>query len=200
MSKCFVYIHGKGGSADEAKHYQKLFCASDVIGFDYQVQTPWEAKDVFLNFFRNISKKYQHVSIIANSIGAFLAMHALKDFEIDEAFFISPIVNMEKLITDMMQWANISKEELQQKGTIQTEFGETLSWQYLEWVKAHPLEWKVLTQILYGQHDNLQSLKDIEDFCAQTGADVTVMENGEHWFHTEEQMRFLDEWIMKNKS
>ena len=24
---------------------------------------------------------------------------------------------------------------------------------------------------------------------------LTVMEGGEHWFHTEEQMRFLDEWI-----
>ncbi len=21
------------------------------------------------------------------------------------------------------------------------------------------------------------------------------MENGEHWFHTEEQMKFLDEWL-----
>ena len=25
---------------------------------------------------------------------------------------------------------------------------------------------------------------------------LTVMENGEHWFHTEEQMKFLDEWIL----
>ena len=199
MSKCFVYIHGKGGSADEAKHYQKLFDGYDVIGFDYQVQTPWKAKEEFLIFFKNISKKYQHIGIIANSIGAFLAMHTLKDFKIDEAYFISPIVNMEKLITNMMQWANVSKEELQQKRTIQTEFGETLSWAYLEWVKAHPFKWKVLTHILYGQQDNLQSLKDIEDFCAQTGADVTVMKNGEHWFHTEEQMRFLDEWIMKKR-
>ena len=24
---------------------------------------------------------------------------------------------------------------------------------------------------------------------------LTVTESGEHWFHTEEQMRFLDDWI-----
>ena len=24
------------------------------------------------------------------------------------------------------------------------------------------------------------------------------MRNGEHWFHTEEQMKFLDEWIVEN--
>lgn len=29
------------------------------------------------------------------------------------------------------------------------------------------------------------------------GASLTVMENGEHWFHTEEQMRFLDNWIQR---
>ena len=26
-------------------------------------------------------------------------------------------------------------------------------------------------------------------------ATLTVMEGGEHWFHTEEQMAFLDNWI-----
>ena len=28
---------------------------------------------------------------------------------------------------------------------------------------------------------------------------LTVMRNGEHWFHTEEQMKFLDEWINKSR-
>jgi len=28
---------------------------------------------------------------------------------------------------------------------------------------------------------------------------VAVMKNGEHWFHTDEQMAFLDEWIMSKK-
>ena len=27
------------------------------------------------------------------------------------------------------------------------------------------------------------------------GAELTVMKNGEHWFHTAEQMTFLDGWI-----
>ena len=28
-------------------------------------------------------------------------------------------------------------------------------------------------------------------------ATLTVMEGGEHWFHTEDQMQFLDRWIKK---
>ena len=29
---------------------------------------------------------------------------------------------------------------------------------------------------------------------------LTVMEGGDHWFHTEEQMCFLDEWIKRHES
>ncbi len=35
-----VYVHGKGGSADEAVHYKPLFPHCDVIGFDYHSETP----------------------------------------------------------------------------------------------------------------------------------------------------------------
>ena len=35
-----VYVHGKGGSAEEAKHYIPLFPDCSVIGFDYHAQTP----------------------------------------------------------------------------------------------------------------------------------------------------------------
>ena len=30
-------------------------------------------------------------------------------------------------------------------------------------------------------------------------AELTVMEDGEHWFHTGEQMRFLDDWIRRGE-
>ena len=200
MQKCVIYIHGKGGSADEAEHYKPLFADFDIIGMDYQAQTPWKAKTEFARFFAEITVKYQQISIVANSIGAFFAMHALNDRKISEAFFISPIVNMENLIKNMLKYANVTEAELQKKEIIQTEFGETLSWEYLSWVRNNLINWRVPTHILYGNNDNLQSLKDIEDFAAKISADVTVMNSGEHWFHTEKQMRFLDNWIINRRN
>ena len=29
---------------------------------------------------------------------------------------------------------------------------------------------------------------------------VAVMDGGEHWFHTDKQMQFLDNWIIKGRS
>lgn len=196
MDKSIIYIHGKGGTAAEAEHYKPLFPEADVIGFAYKSQTPWRAAEEFCEFFAPIFEKYSSVAIVANSVGAFFAMSALRDFPLEKAFFISPVADMEKLITDMMAWTGVSEEELRQKGEIDTDFGETLSWQYLCYVREHPIDWKIPTHILYGAKDNLTSFDTISRFAEKTGASLTVMPGGEHWFHTEEQMDFLDKWLI----
>lgn len=190
-----IYVHGKGGAAEEAKHYQKLFPNSDVIGFDYHSQTPWEAKIEFSQFFEYHSNEYASITLIANSIGAFFAMNSLSKKHISKALFISPIVNMEKLITDMLMWSNVNEKELQSKKLIPTEFGETLSWDYLCYVRDNPINWHIPTYILYGGKDSLTNRISITEFANKAGAELTIMEDGEHWFHTDEQMKFLDNWV-----
>ena len=139
-------------------------------------------------------------------------MSALTKKQVAQAILISPVVNMEKLIVDMMMWANVTEEELRIKKEIPTEFGETLSWEYLCYVREHPIVWNVPTCILYGEKDNqvkalrninlkdnLTSIETISEFAERIGASLTVMKDGEHWFHTEEQMEFLDDWIRNTK-
>lgn len=195
MKRLVIYVHGKGGNAEESTHYQHLFAESDVVGFDYKSQNPWEAKEEFSCFYDLHSKGYDSVILIANSIGAFLSMNTLAEKKITKAMFVSPIVNMEKLITDMMMWSNVTEDELKSKKEISTEFGETLSWEYLCYVRKHPIEWNIPTCILYGKKDNLTSEETISDFADRIGATLTVMKDGEHWFHTDAQMKFLDNWI-----
>ena len=100
-------------------------------------------------------------------------MNAGIDAMIRRAYFISPVVDMEQLILNMM------------------------SWEYLCYVREHPVSWAVPTRILYGSRDNLTPYETISAFAKAHNAELTVMEDGEHWFHTDEQMRFLDNWIIK---
>ena len=195
MKDLIVYVHGKGGSAGEAEHYKTLFPNHEVIGFDYRSQTPWKAKKEFVAFFAEKKKQCKHLILIANSIGAFFALSSLDETLVDRAYFISPIVDMENLICNMMQWSNVTEQELAEKREIATNFGETLSWEYLCYVRKYPIIWNVPTCILYGEHDNLTSIETVSAFAAQHHADLTVMPDGEHWFHTEEQMQFLDHWV-----
>ena len=200
MKQLVIYVHGKGGNANEAEHFKKLFLNNDVYGFDYTSQNPWDAKEEFLSYYNSVSKSYDSVILIANSIGAFFSMSALSKVDISKAYFISPIVDMEKLIKDMMLWANVSEDDLQREKEINTDFGENLSWEYLCYVRSHPIKWNIPTNILYGEKDNLTSLETISNFSKKIDANLTIMKDGEHWFHTDIQMKFLDDWIKNSIS
>jgi len=193
-----VYLHGKGGNAREAEHYRALLPGWRVTGFDYRAQTPWEAREEFPAYFKTARRDGTKLLLIANSIGAFFAMQALDETQADRALFISPVVDMEQLIEAMMDGAGVTEAELQRRGEIATKFGETLSWRYLQDVRQHPIQWRVPTAILYGSGDALVPRETVEAFARRTGAPLTVMEGGEHWFHTEAQMQFLDEWVRAN--
>ncbi len=197
MGKVVLYIHGKGGNAEEAAHYKPLFTDCEVIGFDYASQTPWEAEEEFPKLYDEACKNARSVELVANSIGALFAMYGLSDRKMERAYFISPIVDMEKLIGDMMLWANVTEEELRTRKEIPTSFGETLSWEYLRYVRENPIVWTIPTHILYGENDSLTSFETISRFANQRNATLTVMKGGEHWFHTEAQMEFLDKWIKR---
>lgn len=194
-----LYVHGQGGSAREAEHYRPLFPGKDVLGLDYQADTPWD-------FIREVRHQVQHLTeergpltLIANSIGAYFSMSALSNQSVQRAFFISPVVDMERLITDMMGWARITEGQLKEAGRIHTDFGQTLDWYYLTYVRANPVQWDVPTEILYGDRDNLTTPATIAAFAQAHRAGLTTVSGGEHWFHTPEQMAFLDEWLREKQ-
>ena len=192
-----LYLHGKGGSADEAERYKALCPGYSVFGLDYQGATPWETKAEILTAYDKLAQN-DSVTVIANSVGAYFAMNALQGKRVSRAFFISPIVDMEKLICDMMKRSGVSETELRKKREIKTAFGETLSWEYLRYVRENPVVWTAPTFVLYGDKDNLTSMETVRAFAENCGADLEVMRGGEHWFHTEQQMAFHDAWIRRH--
>ena len=104
--------------------------------------------------------------------------------------------DMEKLIMDLMVRAGVSEQELLSRREIPTTGGEILSWEYLDYVRRHPVLWNVPTHILYGSQDAITSAPVLMTFAERIGATITVFENGEHWFHDKDQMSFLDQWLL----
>lgn len=195
--KLVFYVHGKGGNASEAEHYKALFSGYDTYGFDYRSENPWEAKEEFACKVKELGQTYSEMILVAVSIGAYFAMNAGIGDYFEKAYFISPIVNMEKLILDMISWAETSELELEEKKIIPVDFGDDLSWDYLQYVRNNRISWQVPTEILYGSTDNLQSIETIRAFAMVNRSGLTIMQGGEHWFHTDEQMEFLDNWVLQ---
>jgi Uncharacterised protein family (UPF0227). len=198
LKKAIIYVHGKNGSYLEAEQYKKNCLGYDIIGVDYNEYLPWIVEKQIKSVYQKLHQEYEHIILIANSIGAYFAMYALQGHKLEKALFISPILDMEQLIIDMMQWANVTESELCKQGEIVTEFGETLSWEYLDFVRQNPINWDIPTEILYAKKDNLTSSMTVDDFVTNHRANLTVMKDGEHWFHTEMQIAYLNEWMQKS--
>ncbi|AJD27123.1 putative alpha/beta hydrolase [Clostridium botulinum CDC_297] len=146
------------------------------------------------------AKKYwSEVSVFACSMGAYFSLLAYKNNMIRKALFLSPVVNMEKIIENMMMWFNITPECLQKEMTIETPIGQKLYWDYYCYVKQHPINtWSIDTNILYGAKDELCEFETINDFVKKYCCGLEVMDTGEHYFHTEEQLNVFQHWLRKN--
>lgn len=195
MKKAVIYIHGKRGNAAESAHFEPLFPDCDVIGFDYKAELPWDSKAELTQYFDEICNKYDSVSVIGNSIGCFYAMNAGIDSKVDTAYFISPVGSMEKFILGLMAGSNVTEDELREKQEITAANGMVLSWKYLSYVRENPMTWNGPAHILYGEFDNLTDIATVTALAEKIGADLEVMKGGEHWFHTDEQMEYIDKWI-----
>lgn len=205
-SKVYLYIHGKMGSKEEALAFAELACPMgyQVLAMDLpehgarkngpEKLLPWVVLPELQLLYQYAKVHWRTVFLRASSIGAWLSMLALSDKELKQALFVSPVVDMENLITKMMQWANVTEDQIRQAGELPTDFGETLSWPYLCWVREHPVHWHIPTQVLYGDADHMTSYDVIEAFRRKSGAHLTILADGEHWFHTEPQLAALQEW------
>ena len=142
--------------------------------------------------------KYEEIYLWACSMGAYFSLISYKDEDIKQCLFLSPVVNMKVIIDNMMVWSNTSEKELEEKQEIKTDFGQTLYWDYYKYVKENPIiKWNKQTNILYGNKDNMQEQTIIQDFSNKFNCELSILENGEHYFHTEEQLDYYKNWLDK---
>lgn len=132
-------------------------------------------------------------------MGAYFSLLTYSHEPLKQCLFLSPVVNMERIINNMMTWFSISENRLKTEKEIPTPIGQTLYWDYYCYVKEHPIvTWNNLTSILYGSEDSLCEFDVVSVFAKSFDCDFKIMENGEHYFHTEEQLQFLRKWLKKH--
>ncbi|MCC0655141.1 alpha/beta hydrolase [Clostridioides sp. ES-S-0005-03] len=206
-NKLYIYIHGQCGYKEEAEIFANIAVnhgwqvlsidlpkhgerKEENISFD-----PWNVVPELLAIMKYAKSNWNQIALYANSIGAWFSMLSFENENLEECVFVSPILDMQQLISNMMLWANVSEEQLKHELIIPTSFGHTLSWEYLQYVKKHPItKWNTTTRILYGKHDELTELSVVEKFTRHFNCNLTVIENGEHWFNTQEQLKVLNKW------
>lgn len=126
--KVYLYVHGKKGSKEEALDFAELACPAgyQVLALDLpehgerrgssEKLLPWVAVPELEAVYSYAAERWKIVSLRATSIGAWFSMLALQEKPLRGALLLSPVVDMENLITNMMQWANVSEARLKEAG------------------------------------------------------------------------------------
>ncbi|MDD6678418.1 MAG: alpha/beta hydrolase [Firmicutes bacterium] len=210
--RVFLHVHGQFGCKEEASRLVEIICprgyqvlSVDLPGHGERISrpdcfVPWEAVPELRKLFAYARKRWSRISLYAVSIGAYFSLLAFRNVRIEKSMFVSPILDMDKLIRDRMQLENITREQLREAGEIPISSGEPLSWKYLQYAEENRItEWSSPTAILYAGGDTLTDRQTVNRFMEKFPCSLTVMEDGEHWFHTPEQLGVLENWI-KNET
>lgn len=209
--RLYLCLHGQGGCKEEAENLSSIACPAgwQVLSIDLpghgerQDETdsfdPWHVVPELRLVMQYAGANWNETALFANSIGAWFAMLAFGEAALTRCLMVSPVLNMARLIETMMGWAGVTEGQLRQERIIPTAFGQTLSWEYLTFARNHPItDWKPPTAILYAGRDNLTERSVVDGFARQFHCRLTVMEDGEHWFHTPEQLEVLTRWVKQN--
>lgn len=197
--KVVIYIHGQHGSAKEASDFDYLKGEYDVFGLDYKNGQPWEVKDDLVKEFKKLTKGYDEIIVIANSIGAFYTYEYLSDFKIKQAFFISPIPSMFQITVDMMNMNGIKDKELEKKRFIRLDDGRVLSYEFYQHIANDEDHWTVPTEILYGSFDEMVYIGTMSEFLENhPQSRLTVLKDAMHHMASDEEKEFIKNWILRN--
>lgn len=143
--------------------------------------------------------RFDSVSLMANSMGAYFSLLAYQNEVLRQAFFLSPVVDMEQVIQNMMKWCDISEQRLQAEQKIKTPTGQALYWDDYQYIKSSPItKWSVPTSILYGSRDEICVEETILAFARRFHCGVETAENSGHYFHTEKDLNRYRNWLRGN--
>lgn len=204
--KAVLYVHGLCGNKEEAERFARLavpqgFCvfAADLPEHGGRTDgvklLPWEVVPELKSFFDYLSAYYS-VYLRAESIGAYFSLLSLSGKRLEKCLLISPLTDMVQMINGMLHAAGADLERLEREKVIP--FGDqTISWEYYEYAKSHPIRKIADTTIISASDDYVVGAQTIKQFASISGAAFYEMQGGEHYFHTAEQLSFLEKYERK---
>ena len=140
--------------------------------------------------------RWTGVGLFAVSMGAYFSLVACRNRKLEHAWFLSPVVDMERLTRDMMGWFQISESRLKAEKAIPTPMGQTLYWDDYCYIRAHPIDrWPFPTDILRGAGDTLVAEDTVLAFAKRFSCRLRTVEGAEHWFHTPQELEALTGWL-----
>ena len=204
----YIYVHGLYGKKEDAEEFSKIankkgfqVLSFDLPGHGERRKNPEQVPEMpsfskasadIEVIYNEARSEWKNIYIYSVSLGAYLSLETLQGLEIKKALLVSPVVNMKNLIERMMKNSNITPEILKARKNIPE---LNLSWDFYKFTLENEIKnWNYETEILYPERDNLTPRDEIEEFAKKFNCGLTILPNGEHYIHTEKDLKILRSW------
>lgn len=125
--KIFLCVHGQFGNKFEAESFARIAVPLgwQVLAVDLPEHgeragnssarfDPWHSVPELHGIISSLRSKNKRVALRAVSIGAWFSLLAARGISLECCLLVSPLLNMERMIADMMRSANISEDTLKE--------------------------------------------------------------------------------------
>ena len=208
----YIFVHGRSSCKEDAIGVAETAIKKgmQVISFDLpehgERKKNDEKKFIIQDVIPELNEVANYISLywnrkflIASSIGAYFSLVAYQNMKIERSIFISPLLDMELLISNMMKWSNVGLKRLKEEREIKTPMGETLSWDYLQYVKQNKIStWNNKIYIIIGDKDELTDLDTVNNFVEKFNCDIEYIKDGKHYLNLDNHQKIIQNWLEKN--
>ena len=147
---------------------------------DDKAFTPMDASPEVRAFARLARSQSTEVSLLANSIGAYFSLCDTPAGTFDRAWMVSPLLDLEYYIRDIMAEYSVTDEQLEAQTVIDTPRG-VLERSYLRFVEEHPARLNAPSWMIRGDQDEMVPLNALSRFVGAPGVELVQVEGGQHF-------------------
>lgn len=174
MARCGEVIASRGGQLivfDLPAHGDR----QDDKAFNAMVASP-----EIRAFARLARSQSTEVGLLASSVGAYFALCDTPVGTFERAWLVSPLIDLEYYIRDVMTEYSVTDEQLEAETVIDTPRA-MLEWPYLRFVEDHPARLDIPSWTIRGDRDEVVPLDALSQFVGAPGAELVQVEGGQHF-------------------
>ena len=146
------------------------------------------------DFVQLAREEANKISLLAISVGAYAALCDTPSGTFERAWLVSPLLDLERYVRDVMSTYSVTDERLEAKTVINTPRA-SLSWPDLCFLTEHPVRLDMPSWTIRGSRDDVVPMEALSRFLSAPGAELVEIAGGPHFLGEPPYLDTVASWF-----
>ena len=146
------------------------------------------------SFVQLAREEATEVSLLAISVGAYVALCDMPSRTFERAWLVSPLLDLERYVRDVMSACSVTDERLEAETVVDTPRA-SLSWPDLCFLMEHPVRLDMPSWTIRGDGDDVVPREALSRFLSAPGAELVEIAGGPHFLGEPPYLDTVASWF-----